>query len=203
MTAWTSLVLGQGDATAFWMRRGFSEVLRAAVLKLDLAGADLRAAAPPVGVRLVTLAEHGDIDDAVYAVACDAIADSPGADRAPYETGDFDHWRTAEFRSPGAIEDCTIIALAAGDMVVGCAILSRDADSDRLDLERRGDVDGRHQGPGHRAELGVGAQDALDSCAFVGVLELEVVGHVDALEDQDLVLFLDLALGDSDEPITA
>jgi len=26
---------------------------------------------------------------------------------------------------------------------------------------------------------------------------------VDALEDQDLVLLLDLALGDSDEPITA
>ena len=46
-------------------------------------------------------------------------------------------------------------------------------------------------------------EDAFDRCAFVRVLELQVVGHVDALEDQDLVLFLDLALGDSDEPVTA
>ena len=119
------LVLGQGDATAFWMRRGFSEVFRESVSKLDLAGADLPAAAPPIGVRLVTLAERGDLDDAVYAVACEAIADSSGADGDGYEAGDFDHWRTAEFRSPGVIEDCTIIALAAGDMVVGYASLWR------------------------------------------------------------------------------
>ena len=49
----------------------------------------------------------------------------------------------------------------------------------------------------------MGAKDAFGGRAFVRVLELEVVGHVDALEDQDLVLFLDLALGDSDEPVTA
>ena len=74
---------------------------------------------------------------------------------------------------------------------------------DRLDLQRRGDVDGRHEGPGHRAVLDVGAQDAFGRRPLVGVLELEVVGDVDPFEDQDLVLFLDLALGDSDEPVTA
>ena len=73
----------------------------------------------------------------------------------------------------------------------------------RLDLERRRDVDGRHQGPCNRAVLCVGTQNTFGRRAFVRVLELQVVGHVDALEDQDLVLFLDLALGDSDEPVTA
>lgn len=49
----------------------------------------------------------------------------------------------------------------------------------------------------------MGAKDAFGSRALVRVLELQVVGHVDPFEDQDLVFLLDLALGDSDEPITA
>jgi hypothetical protein len=49
----------------------------------------------------------------------------------------------------------------------------------------------------------VDAQDAFGRRPLGGVLELEVVGDVDPLEDQDLVLLLDLALGDSDEPVTA
>ena len=100
-------------------------------------------------------------------------------------------------RSTGASGTCRCTQSSS------CAARSRAVDSDRLDLERRRDVDGRHQGPCNRAVLCVGTQDAFGRRAFVGVLELQVVGHVDALEDQDLVLFLDLALGDSDEPVTA
>jgi hypothetical protein len=48
----------------------------------------------------------------------------------------------------------------------------------------------------------VGRQDPFDGLAFFGIVELEVVGHVDPFEDQDLVFFLDLAFGDADEPIS-
>jgi hypothetical protein len=48
----------------------------------------------------------------------------------------------------------------------------------------------------------MGTEDAFHRFALVGVVELEVVGDVDALEDEHLVLLLDLALGDADEPIS-
>ena len=72
----------------------------------------------------------------------------------------------------------------------------------RLDLHGRCDGDRRHERPGDGAELDVCRQDTFDGIALLLVGELETVGHVDPFEDQDLVFFLDLAFGDSDETIS-
>ena len=89
---------------------------------------------------------------------------------------------------------------ASGWVAPGSPVASGVA---RLDLQRCGDVDGRHQGTRDGAVPDMRSEHAFDRCAFVGVVEFEVVGHVDPFEDQDLVLLLDLALGDSDEPVSA
>ncbi len=79
----------------------------------------------------------------------------------------------------------------------------RGPGSGRFGLEGRGDVDRGHQGAGDGAVLGVRAQASLGAGELrLDVVELEVVRHVDPAQDEDLVLQLDLALGDSDESVT-
>ncbi len=114
--------VADGDATAYWARRGFAEVGRERVSHLDLGTADLPAAEPPPGVRFVTLAECDDLDEAMYRVGSDGMADIPSVE--PYEAGDFARWRDVELGRPGLMPECSIVALA-GSEVVGYAILVR------------------------------------------------------------------------------
>lgn len=75
--------------------------------------------------------------------------------------------------------------------------------SGRFDLEGGGDVDRGHQGAGDGAVLRVRAQDAFrGGPLLIDVVQLEVVRHVDPAQDENLLLKLDFALGDSDETIT-
>ncbi len=50
--------------------------------------------------------------------------------------------------------------------------------------------------------LDVGLQHTVDGIAVDIGVDLELVGHVDAFQDEDLVLDFDFALGDSDESVT-
>jgi hypothetical protein len=61
-----------------------------------------------------------------------------------------------------------------------------------LHLQRGGDLDAVADGAIDRAALGVHLVGAFRRVALIGI-ELEVVGHVDAADDQDAVLRLDLA----------
>ena len=113
--------VADGDATAYWETRGFTEVGRERVSHLDLPS-DLSAAECPPGIRFVTLSERDDLDEAIYRVGSDGMADIPNVE--PYEAGDFERWRDAELGRPGLMPECSVVALA-GSEVVGYAILVR------------------------------------------------------------------------------
>ena len=109
------------DATAYWEARGFAEVGREWVSHLDLRS-ELPAAECPPGIRLVTLAERSDLDEDMYRIGSEGIADIPNVE--PYAAGDFARWRDAELGRPGLMRECSVVALA-GSEVVGYAILVR------------------------------------------------------------------------------
>jgi GNAT superfamily N-acetyltransferase len=110
------------DATAFWTNRGFEEVGRERVSYLDLGEDSRPAIAPPPGVTLVTLADHRDLEQGMYRVGAEGIADIPAVDR--YDAGDFERWREAELGRPGTVRECSVVALAEEE-VVGFATLVR------------------------------------------------------------------------------
>ena len=110
------------DGPGFWARRGFVEVGRENRSHLELARWVETAGAVPAGVSLVVLAGRPDLEEGIYAVGRDAIADIPGAD--PYDVGDLEHFLAGELRIPGLIEECAVVTLA-GSTVIGYAILVR------------------------------------------------------------------------------
>lgn len=62
-----------------------------------------------------------------------------------------------------------------------------------FDLKRGSDLHAVADGAGHRTVLLVKAVDPLSDLPFRGV-QLQVIGHVDTLDDEDIVLLLYLAL---------
>lgn len=110
------------DAPGFWVRRGYREVGRERLSQVDLRGEDPPNVPVPDGVEFVILADSSDLEAGMYRVGSEGIADIPGPDR--YDAGDFEHWLAAELRKPGLMEDCSVVALAAGE-VVGFATLVR------------------------------------------------------------------------------
>ena len=110
------------DAVSFWANRGFDEVGRERVSYLDLREEPRPAIAPPDGVTLVTLAERDDLEEGMYRVGAEGIADIPAVER--YDAGDFARWRNAELGRPGVMPECSVVALA-DEEVVGFAILVR------------------------------------------------------------------------------
>jgi mycothiol synthase len=111
------------DPTAFWGHRGFAKVGCEIRSLLDLATASIPAAAAPDGVTLATLAGRDDLEQGMYRVGSDGIADIPSVD--PYDAGGFAAWRNAELEKPGLTRECSVVALAGGD-VAGFALLVRD-----------------------------------------------------------------------------
>jgi GNAT superfamily N-acetyltransferase len=111
------------DGPEFWVPRGYREVGRERVSQVDLRGVEPpREFRPPDGVELVTLEGREDLEEGMYRVGAEGIADIPGPDT--YDAGDFDHWRRGELRKPGLMEDCSVVALAGGE-VVGLATVVR------------------------------------------------------------------------------
>jgi GNAT superfamily N-acetyltransferase len=110
------------DAVSFWANRGFEEVGRERLSYLDLRGEPPPAIEPPDGVTLVTLADRDDLEEGMYQVGAEGLADIPAVDR--YDAGDFGRWRDAELGRPGLVRECSVVALA-DEGVVGFSILVR------------------------------------------------------------------------------
>lgn len=108
------------DSIAWARRRGYAEVGRNSKLVLELAGVEAPAVDPPEGIELVTWAERPDLARAMYAVACEAYPDIPGAEDEVMPS--FEDWLSADMQGAGDRPEATWIALA-GDEVVGYAKL--------------------------------------------------------------------------------
>jgi len=111
------------DPTAFWGHRGFTEVGCEIQSRLDLAAAPMPAGAAPEGITFATLAGRDDLERGMYRVGADGLADIPSVD--PYDAGGFAVWRNAELEKPGLLRECSVVALAGGE-VAGFALLVRD-----------------------------------------------------------------------------
>ena len=81
------------DGIEFLAHRGFRELERYKIVRLDLAGLAVPSSSAPDGVSLTTLAERPDLIEGVHAVANATFADIPSADE-PITVGDL-----AEFRA--------------------------------------------------------------------------------------------------------
>lgn len=80
------------EAVRFLANRGFREVERMKVVRLDLAGLAVPAVEAPVGITVTSLAARPDLADALYDVAVEALPDIPGEGR-------MDPGTAAEFRA--------------------------------------------------------------------------------------------------------
>jgi GNAT superfamily N-acetyltransferase len=113
------------ESRAFLERRGYSVVGGEQAVALDLEALEPPAPSPPEGIRIVTLAEHADLVDALYPVGADAAEDIPGSPGRPT----YEQWRAIDIDRPTRDPKFFFIALA-GDEPVGYAMLDdhgRDA----------------------------------------------------------------------------
>ena len=100
---------------AWTERRGFVEVGRNSKLVLELAGLEPPAVDPPVGIEIVSWAERPDLAEAMYAVACEAYPDVPGAEDEVMMS--FEEWLSADMSGSGDRPEATWAALADGQVV--------------------------------------------------------------------------------------
>ena len=111
------------EGIAFLANRGFTELERARLVRLELAGHDAPDVRMPAGIALTTLAERADLIGGVHAVAVEAFADIPGGDD-PIAAGDLAEFRARDVDRPGISPEAFVIAIdAATDDVVGYASL--------------------------------------------------------------------------------
>ena len=111
------------DGIAFLEHRGFVELERARMVRLELAGLAAPEVAPPPGIRFTTLADEPDLVTAVHDVALEAFDDIPGGDE-PMAAGDLAEFRARDVDRPGIPPEAFVVAVdeASGD-VVGYASL--------------------------------------------------------------------------------
>lgn len=69
------------EAIRFLERRGFREVERMKVVRLDLAGLEPAATNPPAGITITSLEASPELADRLYEVAVEALPDIPGDGR--------------------------------------------------------------------------------------------------------------------------
>lgn len=69
------------EAIRFLERRGFREVERMKVVRLELAGLAVPPTDAPAGITITSLAAHPDLADDLYSVAVEALPDVPGDGR--------------------------------------------------------------------------------------------------------------------------
>jgi GNAT superfamily N-acetyltransferase len=111
------------EGVEFLVHRGFTELERAKMVRLDLAGLAPPAIGAPAGIRLATLAEQPELVSGVHAVALEAFPDIPGGDE-PISVGDLAEFRARDVDRPGILPRGFMVALdVATDRVVGYASL--------------------------------------------------------------------------------
>lgn len=106
------------EGIAFLEHRGFSELERARMVRLPLAGLARPIVAPPDGIRLTTLAEHPDLVAQVHDIALEAFDDIPGGDE-PMAAGDLAEFRARDIDRPGIPADGFFVAV---DDATGAAV---------------------------------------------------------------------------------
>jgi len=111
------------EGTDFLAHRGFSELERARVVRLPLAGVAAPPVVMPAGIGLTDLAARPDLVCGVHAVAVETFDDIPGGD-TPMAAGDVAEFRARDVDRPGIPPGAFMIALdqVTGD-VVGYASL--------------------------------------------------------------------------------
>jgi GNAT superfamily N-acetyltransferase len=109
------------ESLAWAQRRGFEERSRDAMVELDLASYEPRAAQPPPGVEIVTWAERPELAEGLYDVAVEAWPDIPGSEDERIEP--LDEWLSVHMQGEGDRPEGTFVAVA-GDEAVGWAKFS-------------------------------------------------------------------------------
>jgi GNAT superfamily N-acetyltransferase len=105
------------DGIGFLVHRGFVEIDRHRVVRLELAGIEPPSTAAPVGIVFTNLAARPDLVDGVHRVALEAFPDIPGS--VPMAAGDLAEFRARDVDRPGVPAGAFVIALAeaTGDVV--------------------------------------------------------------------------------------
>jgi GNAT superfamily N-acetyltransferase len=116
------------DGIAFLVNRGFVEIDRHRIVRLELAGLEAPSAVPPDGFTFTTLEVRPDLVGGVHRVALEAFPDIPGS--VPMAAGDLAEFRARDVDRPGVPAGAFVIALAEGTGdVVGYANLAFRAGS--------------------------------------------------------------------------
>ncbi len=109
------------DAMAFFEHRGFVELERSRIVRLELAGSRPPAVDLPPGIDLTTLADRPELVPGVHAVALETFADIPGGEE-PMAAGDLAEFRARDVDRPTIPADGFFVAVdRAADRVVGYA----------------------------------------------------------------------------------
>ena len=117
--AWDS----RPEGLEFLGHRGFAELERARMVRLELAGLAAPAVDLPEGVVLTDLGQRPDLVPGVHAVAVDAFDDIPGGN-TPMAAGDLAEFRARDVDRPGIPHDGFMLAVdPSRDEVVGYASL--------------------------------------------------------------------------------
>lgn len=118
------------DGIEFLAHRGFSELERYKIVRLDLDGLTPPRPSVPDGISLTTLAERPDLVEGVHAVAGATFADIPSADE-PIAVGDLAEFRARDVDQLPSWGFVIAVDDATGD-VVGYASLYERPDGARV-----------------------------------------------------------------------
>ncbi|HYH94055.1 MAG TPA: GNAT family N-acetyltransferase [Candidatus Saccharimonadales bacterium] len=111
------------EGIAFLAHRGYTELERARMVSLGLAGLPVPAVQLPAGLGLTDLGQRPDLVAGVHAVALEAFDDIPGGD-TPMAVGDLAEFRGRDVDRPGIPPGAFMVAVEeATDEVVGYASL--------------------------------------------------------------------------------
>jgi GNAT superfamily N-acetyltransferase len=155
------------DGQAFFKKRGFAERDRSRYVALDVRSARLEPALPPPGVTLTSLAEHPDLLEAVYAVACEAIPDVP--EEEPMTAGSFEDWRAFWIDPPSVRPERVFLGTVDGH-VAGYSTLALPGARPGVGVHTMTGVARAHRGRGIAAAL---KRHAIAWAAANGVQTLE------------------------------
>jgi len=111
------------EGIAFLVNRGFAELERARMVRLDLARLAPATVSMPAGIGLTDLETRPDLVAGIHAVALEAFDDIPGGDD-PMAPGDLAEFRARDVDRPGIPPGAFKVALdESTDEVVGYASL--------------------------------------------------------------------------------
>ena len=97
----------------FLAHRGFVVTERNKMVRLELAGLEPPAIAPPAGILLTTLARRPDLVGGVHAVAIEAFPDIPSADE-PIDVGTIEAFVARDVERVGIPGDAFMLAVDVG-----------------------------------------------------------------------------------------